>query len=73
MPTPITGDVPYTAQYTKKAHEYKPDVWKYDDSGHWQVCTVLDCGYAAEKAPTPTPMRMPRSARSAVHPALCRS
>ena len=41
----------YTAQYTKKAHEYKPDVWKYDDSGHWQVCTVLDCGYAAEKAP----------------------
>ena len=49
--TTVTGDVTYTAQYTKKAHEYKPDVWKYDDSGHWQVCTVLDCGYAAEKAP----------------------
>ena len=49
--TTVTGDVTYTAQYTKKAHEYKPDVWKYDDSCHWHVCTVLGCGYAAEKTP----------------------
>lgn len=47
----VTGNVTYTAQYTKKAHEYKPDVWKYDDSCHWHVCTVLGCGYAAEKTP----------------------
>ena len=48
--TTVTGNITYTAQYTKKAHEYK-DVWKYDDSGHWHVCTVLGCGYAAEKTP----------------------
>lgn len=47
----VTGNITYTAQYTKKAHEYKPDVWKYDDSCHWHVCTVLGCGYAAEKTP----------------------
>lgn len=47
----VTGNVTYTAQYTKKAHEYKADVWTHDDSGHWQVCTVSDCGYATEKTP----------------------
>lgn len=47
----VTGDVTYTAQYTKKAHEYKADVWAHDDSCHWHVCTVLDCGYATEKTP----------------------
>ena len=47
----VTGDVTYTAQYTKEAHKYKADVWAHDDSGHWQVCTVLDCGYATEKTP----------------------
>lgn len=47
----VTGDVTYTAQYTKKAHEYKADVWAHDDSGHWHVCTVSDCGYATEKTP----------------------
>ena len=47
----VTGNVTYTAQYTKKAHEYKADVWAHDDSGHWQVCTVSDCGYATEKTP----------------------
>lgn len=45
----VTGDVTYTAQYTKKAHEYKADVWAHDDSGHWHVCTVSGCGYATEK------------------------
>lgn len=49
--TTVTGDVTYTAQYTTATHEYKPDVWKYDDSGHWHVCTVLGCGYATEKTP----------------------
>lgn len=49
--TTVTGDVTYTAQYTKKAHEYKPDVWAHDDSCHWHVCTVSGCGYAAEKTP----------------------
>lgn len=47
----VTGNVTYTAQYTKKAHEYKADVWAHDDSCHWHVCTVLGCGYAAEKTP----------------------
>ena len=49
--TTVTGDVTYTAQYTTATHEYKPGVWAHDDSGHWQVCTVLGCGYAAEKTP----------------------
>lgn len=47
----VTGNVTYTAQYTKVAHVYEAGVWKYDDSGHWQVCTVSDCGYAKEKTP----------------------
>ena len=47
----VTGNVTYTAQYTKVAHVYEAGVWKYDDSGHWHVCTVLGCGYAAEKTP----------------------
>ena len=47
--TTVTGDVTYTAQYTKVAHVYEAGVWKYDDSGHWQVCTVSGCGYATEK------------------------
>lgn len=46
----VTGNVTYTAQYTTATHEYK-GVWAHDDSGHWQVCTVLGCGYAAEKTP----------------------
>ena len=41
----------YTAQYTTAAHVYETGVWAHDDSGHWQVCTVLGCGYAAEKTP----------------------
>lgn len=49
--TTVTGNVTYTAQYTTATHEYKPGVWAHDDSGHWQVCTVLGCGYAAEKTP----------------------
>lgn len=49
--TTVTGDVTYTAQYTPAAHEYAAGVWEHDDSGHWQVCTVSDCGYAAEKTP----------------------
>lgn len=49
--TTVTGDVTYTAQYTTAAHVYEPDVWKYDDSCHWHVCTVSDCGYATEKTP----------------------
>lgn len=49
--TTVTGNVTYTAQYTKKAHEYKANVWAHDDSCHWHVCTVLGCGYAAEKTP----------------------
>lgn len=69
----VTGNVTYTAQYTKVAHVYEAGVWMHDDSGHWHVCTVSDCGYATEKTPISTPMRMPRSARTAVHPALCRS
>lgn len=48
--TTVTGDVTYTAQYTTAAHEYA-GVWAHDDSGHWQVCTVLGCGYATEKNP----------------------
>ena len=44
----VTGNVTYIAQYTTAAHEY---VWAHDDSGHWQVCTVHDCGYATEKTP----------------------
>lgn len=47
----VTGDVTYTAQYTKVAHVYEAGDWKYDDSGHWHVCTVSDCGYAIEKNP----------------------
>ena len=47
----VTGNVTYTAQYTKVAHVYEAGVWKYDDSGHWQVCTVYGCGYATEKNP----------------------
>ena len=47
----VTGNVTYIAQYTKEAHKYKADVWAHDDSGHWHVCTVLGCGYAAEKTP----------------------
>lgn len=47
----VTGDVTYTAQYTKAAHVYEPGVWAHDDSGHWQVCTVPGCGYATEKNP----------------------
>lgn len=46
--TTVTGNVTYTAQYTTATHEYK-GVWAHDDSGHWQVCTVSDCGYATEK------------------------
>lgn len=45
----VTGNVTYTAQYTAAAHVYEEGVWKYDDSGHWQVCTVSRCGYATEK------------------------
>lgn len=47
----VTGNVTYTAQYTKVAHVYEADVWAHDDSGHWQVCTVSGCGYATEKTP----------------------
>lgn len=47
----VTGDVTYTAQYTTVAHVYEAGDWKYDDSGHWHVCTVLGCGYATEKNP----------------------
>lgn len=47
----VTGNVTYTAQYTKVAHVYKTGVWEHDDSCHWQVCTVLGCGYATEKNP----------------------
>lgn len=46
----VTGNVTYTAQYTTAAHQYE-GVWMHDDSGHWQVCTVPGCGYAAEKTP----------------------
>ena len=49
--TTVTGNVTYTAQYTTAAHVYETGVWAHDDSGHWQVCTVLGCGYAAEKTP----------------------
>ena len=49
--TTVTGNVTYTAQYTKVAHVYEAGVWKYDDSCHWHVCTVLGCGYATEKTP----------------------
>ena len=45
----VTGNVTYTAQYTTAAHVYETGVWEHDDSGHWQVCTVSDCGYATEK------------------------
>lgn len=45
----VTGNVTYIAQYTKEAHKYKADVWAHDDSCHWQVCTVHDCGYATKK------------------------
>lgn len=47
--TTVTGDVTYTAQYTTATHQYEADVWVHDDSGHWHVCTVSDCGYATEK------------------------
>ena len=47
----VTGNVTYTAQYTKVAHVYEAGVWKYDDSCHWQVCTVSGCGYATGKTP----------------------
>ena len=47
----VTGNVTYTAQYTTAAHVYAEGVWAHDDSGHWQVCTVSDCGYATEKTP----------------------
>lgn len=47
----VTGDVTYTAQYTTAAHVYGEGVWAHDDSGHWHVCTVFGCGYAAEKNP----------------------
>lgn len=47
----VTGDVTYTAQYTTATHQYEADVWVHDDSGHWKVCTVSDCGYATEKTP----------------------
>lgn len=47
----VTGDVTYTAQYTTAAHQYEAGVWMHDDSGHWQVCTVSDCGYATGKTP----------------------
>lgn len=46
----VTGNVTYTAQYTTAAHQYE-GVWMHDDSGHWHVCTVSGCGYAAEKTP----------------------
>lgn len=49
--TTVTGNVTYTAQYTTATHQYEADVWVHDDSGHWHVCTVSDCGYAAEKTP----------------------
>lgn len=45
----VTGNVTYTAQYTTATHQYEAGVWMHDDSGHWQVCTVSDCGYATEK------------------------
>lgn len=47
----VTGDVTYTAQYTRAAHVYGEGVWAHDDSDHWHVCTVSGCGYAAEKNP----------------------
>ena len=47
----VTGNVTYTALYTTAAHQYEAGVWMHDDSGHWQVCTVSDCGYATEKTP----------------------
>ena len=47
--TTVTGNVTYTAQYTTATHQYEAGVWMHDDSGHWQVCTVSDCGYATEK------------------------
>lgn len=47
----VTGNVTYTAQYTTAAHQYEAGVWMHDDSGHWHVCTVSDCGYATEKTP----------------------
>lgn len=47
----VTGDVTYTAQYTRAAHVYGEGVWAHDDSDHWHVCTVFGCGYAAEKNP----------------------
>ena len=47
--TTVTGNVTYTAQYTTAAHVYETGVWEHDDSGHWQVCTVSDCGYATKK------------------------
>ena len=49
--TTVTGDVTYTAQYTTATHQYEAGVWVHDDSCHWQVCKVLGCGYATEKAP----------------------
>lgn len=49
--TTVTGDVTYTAQYTTAAHVYAEGVWAHDDSGHWHVCTVSGCGYAADKTP----------------------
>ena len=49
--TTVTGDVTYTAWYTTAAHVYAAGVWAHDDSCHWHVCTVLGCGYAAEKTP----------------------
>lgn len=45
----VTGNVTYTAQYTTAAHQYEAGVWMHDDNGHWQVCTVSDCGYATKK------------------------
>ena len=49
--TTVTGNVTYTAQYTTAAHVYAEGVWAHDDSGHWRVCTVSGCGYAADKTP----------------------
>lgn len=46
----VTGNMTYTAQYTTATHQYEEGVWMHDDSGHWQVCTVSDCGYATAKA-----------------------
>lgn len=69
----VTGDVTYTAQYTKKPISTRRM------SGRMTTAvtgTSARCSAAVtpqKRPPTPTPMRMPRSVSSAVHPAPCRS